>query len=145
MEKNSQCNNRQELPISGRMIFMSMKMIGTVSTEAKLESFRSRNGSKTSSVRVNQKKKKKKRLQYSFKSISNQILMTKTPDGAKQVLTKARGKVAMLKRHQDNDSYDATELRHAIIHAQKMVRIAKKRVFSCVQDLLVPFLLVWQP
>ncbi len=113
---------------------MSMKMIGSVSTEAKLESFRSRNNSKMTSVKIAPKKKKKKRLQYSFKSISNQILMTKTPDGAKQVLTKARGKVAMLKRNQDNDSYDATELRHAIIHAQKMVRIAKKRMHHLQEE-----------
>lgn len=104
---------------------MSM-MIGQVSTEAKLAAFRSKTGTK--SVRIQKPKKKKKRLQYSFKSISNQILMTKTPSSAKQVLTKARGKVAMLKRNQDNDDYDATELRHAIIHAQKMTRIAKKRM-----------------
>lgn len=104
---------------------MSM-MIGSVSTEAKLAAFKSRNG--TTSVKINKPKKKKKRLQYSFKAISNQILMTKTSNSAKQVLTKARGKVAMLKRNQDNDDYDATELRHAIIHAQKMTRIAKKRM-----------------
>lgn len=104
---------------------MSM-MIGNVSTEAKLAAFKSRNG--TTSVRIQKPKKKKKRLQYSFKAISNQILMTKTSGSAKQVLTKARGKVAMLKRNQDNEDYDATELRHAIIHAQKMTRIAKKRM-----------------
>ncbi|MCI9082400.1 MAG: DUF4175 domain-containing protein [Lachnospiraceae bacterium] len=101
-------------------------MIGNVSTEAKLAAFKSRNG--TTSVKIHKPKKKKKRLQYSFKAISNQILMTKTSSSAKQVLTKARGKVAMLKRNQDNDDYDATELRHAIIHAMKMTRIAKKRM-----------------
>ena len=107
---------------------MGMMMIGTVSTEAKLSSFRSRNESKTKSVKIQPKKKKKKRLQYSFKSISNQILMTKTPDSAKQVLTKARGKVAMLQRNLDNDDYDDTELRHAITHAKKMERVGKKRM-----------------
>ena len=54
--------------------------------------------------------------------------MAKTPNIAKMVATKARGKVAMLQRNLDNDDYDETELRHAITHAKKMLRIAKKKM-----------------
>lgn len=70
---------------------------------------------------------RKKRLPYNYKKISNQILQSKTPDSAQQTVGRARRMVASLKRKLRSSEYDDTELKNAIIHAEKMVRIAKKR------------------
>lgn len=107
---------------------MSM-IIGGSSSANKVTRIKDLNGNTVATISVSSPKKgKKKRLQYSFKSISNQIMQAKTPNTAKMVATKARGKVAMLQRNIDNDDYDETELRHAITHAKKMLRIAKKKM-----------------
>lgn len=109
-------------------------MIGTSNSTEKATRVKTSYGN-TVTIRVSSSKnKKKKRLQYSFKSISNQIMMAKTPDTAKMVATKARGKVAMLQRNIDNDDYDETELRHAIEHAKKMLRIAKKKMHHLEEE-----------
>lgn len=103
--------------------------IGGSNSDKKVTRIKDLNGNTIATISVSSPKKgKKKRLQYSFKSISNQIMMAKTPNVAKMVATKARGKVAMLQRNIDNDDYDETELRHAITHAKKMLRIAKKKM-----------------
>lgn len=103
--------------------------IGGSNSDKKVTRIKDLNGNTVATISVSSPKKgKKKRLQYSFKSISNQIMMAKTPNVAKMVATKARGKVAMLQRNIDNDDYDETELRHAITHAKKMLRIAKKKM-----------------
>lgn len=110
-------------------------IIGSNSSAERVITVKNRDGSTAGSIHISSpKKKKKKRLQYSFKAISTQIMMTKTSNSASQVLTKARGKVAMLQRNLDNDNYDDTELRHAIIHAKKMERIAKKRMKHLAEE-----------
>lgn len=107
---------------------MSM-MIGGSNSTNKVTRIKDLNGNTVATISVSSGKKgKKKRLQYSFKSISNQIMMAKTPNVAKSVTTKARGQIARLQRNLDNDDYDETELRHAITHAKKMLRIAKKKM-----------------
>lgn len=73
-------------------------------------------------------KKKTKKLQYNFKDISTRILQTKTSGSASRVLTSARSRVAALKRKQQSGEYDDQELRHAIIHAEAIARVAKKRM-----------------
>lgn len=78
--------------------------------------------------------KKKKRLQYNFREISNQILQTKTSGTAGRVLVSARAKVAMLQRMVRNPDYDEKELEQALIHAKKMERIAKKRMKHLQQE-----------
>ncbi len=78
--------------------------------------------------------KKKKRLQYNFREISNRILQTKTSGTASRVLVSARSKVAMLARMVRNPDYDEKELEQALIHAKKMERIAKKRMKHLQQE-----------
>lgn len=73
-------------------------------------------------------KKKLKKLQYNFKDISARILQTKTSNSASQVLSSAQARVAALKRKQQSGEYDDQELRHAIIHAEAIARVAKKRM-----------------
>ncbi len=87
-----------------------------------------------SSKSSNNSKKKKKPLQYNFKQISSQIMLSKTPANARKVLTKARGKVAELLKKQSSGNFDDRELRAAIVHAKKMERIAKKRMKHLQQE-----------
>ncbi len=84
--------------------------------------------------RTSPKKQKTKRLQYNFKQISSQILMSKTSTGARRVVTKARGKVAELLRKVKHGEYNDRELEAAIIHAKKMERIARKRMKHLQQE-----------
>lgn len=79
-------------------------------------------------------KKKTKRLNYNFKSVSSQILLSKTSNSAGKAVTKARGTIAMLLRKVRSGEYDDQELEHAIIHARKMERIAKKRMRHLKQE-----------
>lgn len=86
-------------------------------------------GSRAATVSISAPSKKKtKRLRYNFKEISGQILRAKTCMSAKQVMVRARGKVAILRRQVKCGEYDDTELSHAIMHAEQMARIAKKRM-----------------
>ena len=87
-----------------------------------------------SSKSSNNSRKKKKPLQYNFKQISSQIMLSKTPANARKVLTKARGKVAELLKKQSSGNFDDRELRAAIVHAKKMERIAKKRMKHLQQE-----------
>lgn len=73
-------------------------------------------------------KKKTRRLNYNFKEISAMILRTKTSGSARQVAARARGKVALLKQRLKCGEYDDKELESAIIHAEKMERVARKRM-----------------
>lgn len=70
---------------------------------------------------------KKKKLNYNYKKISRQITMTNTSTGARRVITKAREEVVSLLGKQLSGKYDETDLRHAIIHARKMERIARRK------------------
>lgn len=72
--------------------------------------------------------KKTKRLNYNFKEISAMILQTKTSGSARQVAARAKGKVALLRQRLKGGEYDDKELESAIIHAEKMERIARKKM-----------------
>lgn len=71
---------------------------------------------------------KLKKLRYDFKSISTQIMRSKTSVSARQAAGKARREVIRLKRMRQNGEYDEEELQGAIAHAQAMERVAKKKV-----------------
>ena len=107
---------------------MSMR-VGTHNSNIKRYTFRKANGTVVASMSVSKSSsKKKKRLQYNFKQLSKQILQTKTSVNAKQVVTRARAQVVSLRRKLNSDDYDYSEVRHALIHAEKIARIAKKRM-----------------
>lgn len=79
-------------------------------------------------IRVQKNKAaKKKKLNYNYKKISRQITLNNTSTGARRVITKAREEVVSLLRKQMSGKYDETDLRHAIIHARKMERIARRK------------------
>lgn len=80
-------------------------------------------------IRIQKKKasQKKKKLNYNYKKISRQITMNNTSTGARRVITKAREEVVSLLRKQMSGKYDETDIRHAIIHARKMERVARRK------------------
>ena len=108
---------------------MSMKT-GISNSNRQVISFKNADGMTVGTLSVSKSgsSKKKKQLQYNFKEISSQIMMTKTSGTARQVMIRARGKVAMLQRKVKNGEYDEKELQSALIHAKKMERIARKRM-----------------
>jgi hypothetical protein len=115
---------------------MSMR-IGLNNSNVKVIKLRNATGSSAGSVRISSPEKKKlKRLNYNFKQISSQILLTKTSGGANRIKIKARQKAAMLqgKLTNNNSEYDSRELRMALNHALKMERIAKKRAKHLKQE-----------
>lgn len=69
----------------------------------------------------------KKRLPYSFKEISTRLLKTKKSGNAHQVLISARQKVVSLRLMYKGGVYDDDEVFAALMHAQAIVRVAKKR------------------
>lgn len=72
--------------------------------------------------------KKRKRLNYNYRDVSGRILRAKTSVSATKVVTHARTMVAMLRRKYGSGEYNDRDLEIAIIHAEKMVRIAKKKL-----------------
>lgn len=74
------------------------------------------------------KKKKYKKLNYNYKEISGKILRAKTSMSARQTVISARTKVAALRRKYGCGEYNDKDLEIAIVHAEKMVRIAKKKL-----------------
>lgn len=78
--------------------------------------------------------KKKKRLQYNFKSMSAQILQARTSGNASQVAAKARRQTAMLQMNIRNDDYDQEDLTRAINHSKSLERVARKRMKHLRQE-----------
>lgn len=110
-------------------------MLGSISTSRKIIQIKRPDGSVAASFSVSRPKQKKhKRLNYNFKAVSSQIMLSKTSNNAGKAVTKARGMIAALLRKTFSDDYDDQELEHAIIHARKMERIAKKRVKHLKQE-----------
>lgn len=107
---------------------MSM-MIGTGNLNKRRITIKNADGSAAGTITITKTgRKKKKRLQYNFKEISSRIMMSKTSESAGQTVSAARGKIAMLKMKLRSGEYDDKELQNAIIHAEKMERIARKRM-----------------
>ena len=96
----------------------------------------------TDSIRMKREKNKNtnlqlKKLQYNFKSLSAQILRSKTSVNAKQVASKARREVIRLKAKLRQGEYADEELEGAIKHAQAMERVAKKKARHLQEEEMV--------
>ena len=70
----------------------------------------------------------KKSLSYNPRDISSQIMRAKKMTDATQVLSRARAKVAMLRRAKATGEYDSAELENALMHAKRMVECAGMKV-----------------
>lgn len=72
-------------------------------------------------------KKKSKKVEYNFNEVAARILNAKTSGNARSAVIMARNRTAMLRRKLKSGEYDSEELENAILHAQQMERVAKKR------------------
>ncbi len=109
---------------------MSMMLGISVSNRKRME-IKDMSGKVVGSVTVTKGKASqvvvKKRLPYSFKEISTRLLKTKKSGNAHQVLISARQKVVSLRLMYKGGVYDDDEVLAALMHAQAIVRVAKKR------------------
>lgn len=78
-----------------------------------------------------------KKLHYDYKSISSQIMRSKTSTSAKEVAGKARREVLRLKRQKQSGNCDMEEVQTAITHAQAMERVAKKKASDLQEEEMV--------
>ena len=69
----------------------------------------------------------KKKLKYSFKSISSKIINSKTSTAAREVVAQAKREIQKLKAARRTGKYDEDELEAALDHAKAMERIARKK------------------
>ncbi len=119
---------------------MSMGIGGSNSNAGRIV-LRNRDGSYAGSISISKPKtkKKRKRLDYNFSQISAQIMQAKTSGSARKVMSRAHMMLVSLLRKSaanmgDDSEYDSSLLRHALLHARKMVRIAKKRMQHLEQE-----------
>lgn len=94
------------------------------------------------SIRASRAKNKKtkskvKKLRYSFKAISSQIMKSKTSVMAKQVAGKAKREVVRLRQKKLSAQYDPEEVQIALTHALKIERVAKKKVKHLLEEEMV--------
>lgn len=113
-----------------------MNMIaGVCQSNVKKNTYRSRSSSAGRPVSVSKPPvKKTKRLNYNFKQISGLILQSKKSTTARAVVSKAFIKVMTLRTKLRTGIYDDQEVGHAIIHAQQLVRIAKKKMKHLMEE-----------
>lgn len=130
---------------SGRMLVGSISSMGNGAMKIDLYN---RDGSyagsmavSTSRTRAEKKRqtsssgqKKFKKLQYNFKRLSNQILRTKTSVNAKQLVTKTKFQIADLRMKLVSGEYDYSEIHSALVHAEKIARVARKRLKHLQQE-----------
>ena len=93
----------------------------------------SRKTSKSKSTSKSTQKKYKK-LQYNFKRLSNQIMRTKTSVNAKQLVTKTKFQIADLRMKLISGDYSYEEIHNALVHAEKIARVAKKRMKNLEEE-----------
>jgi hypothetical protein len=79
----------------------------------------------------------KKKLQYSFKKISSQIIRSKDSMSARRAVQAARHEISRLKRLKNSGEYDEEELQLAIDHAKSMEKVAKKKANHLEQEEMI--------
>lgn len=91
----------------------------------------------TSRTKSKEETLQKKKLQYSYKKISSQIVRSKTSTSARSAASAAKREVMRLKRLKGNEAYDQEELEISIEHAKSMERIARKKVHHLQQEEMI--------
>ena len=100
---------------------------GTMAVSTSRKTSKSKSTSKTT-------KKKYKKLQYNFKRLSNQIMRAKTSVNAKQIVTKTKFQITDLKMKLISGDYSYEEIHNALVHAEKIARVAKKRMKNLEEE-----------
>ena len=109
-------------------------LVGGMSTGGKLIITGIRKKTSKSVSNYNSNTKPRKKLQYNHREVSAMILRAKTSFSASLTVSSARTKLVSLSKKAGTGEYDEEELRHAIIHAQSIVRVAKKRLKHLKQE-----------
>ncbi|MCI8287221.1 MAG: hypothetical protein HFH89_06115 [Lachnospiraceae bacterium] len=92
-------------------------------------------GSKVGTITIrSQSLKKLKKLGYKQRRISTMITQATTSGNAKQVLASAKTETVNLRRKLVSGKYNDREVRAAIRHAERMERVAKKRMKHLQQE-----------
>ena len=116
---------------------MSMMLGISVSNKKRLE-IKDMSGKVVGSITITKGKTSqtvaKKRLPYSFKEISTRLLNTKKSGNAQRVLLSAKQKVASLRLMYKGGVYDDDEVFAALMHAQAIAKVAKKRVKNLEEE-----------
>lgn len=91
---------------------------------------KNRDGSSAGTLTIHRAtvKKKPKKLRYNFKRLSNQIMQSRTSLNAKQLTSRSKFQIADLRLKLSSGDYDYTEVHNALKHAEKIARIAKKKL-----------------
>ncbi len=105
-------------------------MLGVMKTNTKRLEIKDSGGKVVGSISISKSPEKttKKRLPYSYKQISTRLLQTKKSGSAHQVLISAKQKVVSLRLMYKNGVYNDDEVFAALLHAQAITRVAKKRM-----------------
>lgn len=78
--------------------------------------------------------KQKKKLHYNYRQLAARVLQAKTSVSAGLAASFARSKIADLRKKYMTGAYDRSEIEHALIHAEKMERVAKKRMNRMAEE-----------
>lgn len=114
---------------------MSLEVNTNRNTGVRTITLKNHDGSTAGTITIRDSNlKKKKRLQYGFKRISTQIIQAKTSGNAREVLTRAKGETVNLRRKLRTGDYNTVEIQRAIRHAERMERIARKRMKHLQQE-----------
>ena len=114
---------------------MSIEVNTNRNTGVRQISIKRPDGSKVGTITIHSSSLKKlKKLSYKQRRISTMITQAKTSTNAKQVVASAKTETVNLRRKLASGKYNDREVRAAIRHAERMERIAKKRMKHLMQE-----------
>lgn len=114
---------------------MSIEVSTNRNTGVRQISIKRPDGSKVGTITIHSSSLKKlKKLSYKQRRISTMITQAKTSTNAKQVVASAKTETVNLRRKLASGKYNDREVRAAIRHAERMERIAKKRMKHLMQE-----------
>ena len=114
---------------------MSIEVNTNRNTGVRQITIKRQDGSKVGTITIHsQSLKKLKKLGYKQRRISTMITQATTSGNARQVLASAKTETVNLRRKLASGKYNDREVRAAIRHAERMERVAKKRMKNLQQE-----------
>lgn len=114
---------------------MSIEVNTNRNTGVRQVTIKRQDGSKVGTITIHsQSLKKLKKLGYKQRRISSMITQATTSGNARQVLASAKTETVNLRRKLASGKYNDREVRAAIRHAERMERVAKKRMKNLQQE-----------
>lgn len=114
---------------------MSIEVQTNRNTGVRQITIRNHDGSSVGTITIHSSSLKKlKKLSYKQRRISTMITQAKTSGSAKKVVASAKTETVNLRRKLASGKYNDREVRAAIRHAERMERVAKKRMKHLQQE-----------